>query len=58
MEKITALTLDKLADKCTECDLAVRTELLDAIQSYNKAVEQHRRKNPGFTWNPAVKDEA
>ncbi|KAJ5432103.1 FAD binding domain-containing protein [Penicillium daleae] len=56
VEKITASTLSELADKCAERGLASRDRLLNTIEEFNDAVEQHRKENPGVTWNPAVKD--
>lgn len=56
VEKISGATLTELADKCAERGLVHSSKLLDTIESYNRAVEQHRKENPHVKWNPAVKD--
>lgn len=56
VERITADTLPQLVQKCTEKGLLNPEKLTETIATYNSAVEQHRKENPGLVWNPAVKD--
>ncbi|KAH7317029.1 tricarballylate dehydrogenase [Stachybotrys elegans] len=56
VDRITAATLEQLADKCAELGLRNKEQFLDTIQTYNQAVYAHRRHNPAAKWDPAVKD--
>lgn len=56
VERITADTLDELADLCCQRGLEDRGTFIETIKSYNEAVHAHRTENPSAKWNPAVKD--
>lgn len=56
VERITADTLEGLAEKCAARGLKSREVFLRTIEEYNEAVYAHRRENPTAKWDPAVKD--
>ncbi|KAM0207934.1 hypothetical protein ACHAQD_011801 [Fusarium lateritium] len=56
VERITADTLEELADKCVKRGLKNKTDFVDTIREYNEAVYAHRRENPGAKWDPAIRD--
>lgn len=56
VERITADTLDELADKCGLRGLREKESFIRNIHEYNEAVYAHRKENPAIQWNPAVKD--
>jgi precorrin 3B synthase CobZ len=56
VERITADTIEELADKCMLRGLRDGEGFVNTLQEYNEAVYAHRKENPTFTWNPAVRD--
>jgi hypothetical protein len=56
VEKITAPTLEELAEKCAKCGLKDPSKFVETIKEYNKAVAVFQDENPGHKWDPAVKD--
>ncbi|KAL2831462.1 hypothetical protein BDW59DRAFT_140199 [Aspergillus cavernicola] len=56
VERITANTLEELAEKCSQRGLQDRDQFLHTIKEYNEAVYAHRQENPEFEWNPAIRD--
>ncbi|KAL2814049.1 FAD binding domain-containing protein [Aspergillus granulosus] len=56
VERITASTLEELAEKCAERGLRNPGKFLATIKEYNEAVAASRAENPGQKWDPAVKD--
>ncbi|KAK7431319.1 hypothetical protein QQZ08_002090 [Neonectria magnoliae] len=58
VERITADSLEELADKCQARGLHDRETFVSTIREYNDAVYAHRRENSsrGLRWDPAVKD--
>lgn len=56
VEKITASTIEELADKLMDKGLEDKGSLLRTISEYNDAVRQHRMEHPGSNWDPAAKD--
>jgi hypothetical protein len=56
VEKITASTLEELAEKCAKCGLKDPSKFVETIKDYNKAVAVFQDENPGHKWDPAVKD--
>jgi len=58
VERITANTLEELANKCGARGLRDKTQFLATIREYNDAVYAHRREFPDTKWDPAIKDGA
>ncbi|KAF5002428.1 hypothetical protein FGRMN_440 [Fusarium graminum] len=56
VERITADTLEELADKCLGRGLKDKTAFVDTIKEYNEAVYAHRHENPDAKWDPAIRD--
>ncbi|KAF6518149.1 hypothetical protein HZS61_002227 [Fusarium oxysporum f. sp. conglutinans] len=56
VERITASTIDDLADECVKRGLHDREAFLSTIAEYNRAVYAHRKENPQMVWNPTVRD--
>jgi precorrin 3B synthase CobZ len=56
VEKITASTLEELAEKCAKCGLKDPNKFVETIREYNNAVTAFQEENPGHKWDPAVKD--
>ncbi|KAI2613482.1 uncharacterized protein GGS25DRAFT_467337 [Hypoxylon fragiforme] len=56
VERITASTIEELADKCQLRGLHNRDDFVSTIREYNDAVYAHRRENPEAVWNPAIRD--
>jgi succinate dehydrogenase/fumarate reductase flavoprotein subunit len=56
VERITANTLEELADKCAERGLRNKAAFIDTVHEYNEAVYAHRRENPNVKWDPAIRD--
>ncbi|KAJ9417964.1 hypothetical protein QL093DRAFT_2376184 [Fusarium oxysporum] len=46
VERITANTLEELADKCAERGLRNKSAFIDTVREYNEAVYAHRREKP------------
>jgi precorrin 3B synthase CobZ len=56
VERITANTLEELADKCAQRGLQDRDQFVATFKEYNEAVYAHRRENLATEWNPAIRD--
>ncbi|KAF4498550.1 fumarate reductase flavo subunit precursor [Fusarium agapanthi] len=56
VERITANTLEELADKCAKGGLRNKVAFIDTVRGYNEAVYAHRRENPNVKWDPATRD--
>ncbi|KAL4968685.1 FAD binding domain-containing protein [Aspergillus stella-maris] len=56
VERITADTLEELADACADRGLRDRTKFLSTIKEYNEAVSAFQAEHPDIKWDPAVKD--
>ncbi|KAH7923935.1 FAD/NAD(P)-binding domain-containing protein [Leucogyrophana mollusca] len=56
VEKITASTIEELAEKLTEKGLQDKDTFLGTVQEYNDAVRRHRAEHPELAWNIASKD--
>lgn len=56
VERITAPTLDKLAEECAKRGLRDPKRFIETIEEYNEAVDAFQEENPGRKWDPAVKD--
>ncbi|GAD98100.1 hypothetical protein AN6133.2 [Paecilomyces variotii No. 5] len=56
VEKITASTIEELAQKCVKHGLRDPTKFIDTIAGYNDAVSAFQRENPGRKFDPSVKD--
>ncbi|OJJ58820.1 hypothetical protein ASPSYDRAFT_45220 [Aspergillus sydowii CBS 593.65] len=56
VERITADTLEELAEKCAKRGLRSPSQFLATIKEYNEAVAAFQQENPGHKWDPAVKD--
>lgn len=56
VEKITASTIEELADRLMDKGLQDKENFLRTVREYNDAVHQHRMEYPGLKWDPAIKD--
>lgn len=56
VERITAPTLEALADECAKRGLRDPSKFVDTIKEYNEAVAASHQENPGRKWDPAVRD--
>ncbi|KAH7371529.1 FAD binding domain-containing protein [Pyrenochaeta sp. MPI-SDFR-AT-0127] len=56
VERITANTLEELADLCCQRGLEDRETFIKTVKTYNEAVYAYRMENPSVKWNPAIKD--
>lgn len=56
VERITASTIEELADKLAQKGLRDRNTFLHNMKDYNRAVYAHRKENPSIIWDPAVRD--
>ncbi|KAJ5996265.1 hypothetical protein N7499_007420 [Penicillium canescens] len=56
VERITANTLEELADRCAQRGLQNPDQFVATFKEYNEAVYAHRRENPAAKWNPAIRD--
>lgn len=56
VQRITAPSIEELADKCAALGLRGRDKFCSTIKEYNRAVYAHRRENPDTKWDPAVRD--
>lgn len=56
VEKITASTIEDLADRLADKGLQDKESFLRTVREYNGAVHQHRMEHPGSKWDPAIKD--
>ncbi|ORY68180.1 fumarate reductase flavo protein subunit [Pseudomassariella vexata] len=54
--KITAGSIEELADKCVKAGLQSRQRFLDTLTAFNEAAHAHKEENPHLKWDPAVKD--
>ncbi|KAF2250619.1 fumarate reductase flavo protein subunit [Trematosphaeria pertusa] len=56
VERITARSIEELAEKCAQGGLSGRQRFVQTLEEYNAAVYQHRKENPDVQFDPAVKD--
>ena len=56
VEKITASTVEELADRLMDKGLQDKESFLRTVREYNDAVHQHRLEYPCSKWDPAIKD--
>ncbi|KAH6981601.1 FAD binding domain-containing protein [Ilyonectria sp. MPI-CAGE-AT-0026] len=56
VEKITASSVEELAQKCSLHGLKHPDKFVKTISAYNDAVAEFQRENPIQKWDPAVKD--
>jgi precorrin 3B synthase CobZ len=56
VERITADTLEELAEKCAARGLQDKEAFTRTVEEYNDAVRAHRAEYPDMAWNPSVKD--
>ena len=56
VERITANTIEELADECVLRGLRDRKKFVDTLREYNEAVYARRNEKPNLKWDPAVKD--
>ncbi|KAK3177708.1 hypothetical protein K4F52_009556 [Lecanicillium sp. MT-2017a] len=56
VERITADTVEELADKCAARGLQDKDAFVRTVNEYNDAVRAHREEHPDLAWNPSVKD--
>jgi succinate dehydrogenase/fumarate reductase flavoprotein subunit len=56
VERITASSIEELADKCVAHGLRSRDKFCSTLKEYNRAVYAHRKENPDAKWDPAVRD--
>ncbi|KAL1969132.1 hypothetical protein VTN77DRAFT_386 [Rasamsonia byssochlamydoides] len=56
VERITASSIEELAEKCQQRGLRNKDRFIETVTRYNAAVYEHEKENPDRKWNPAVKD--
>ncbi|KAJ0417775.1 FAD binding domain-containing protein [Aspergillus carlsbadensis] len=56
VERITAPTLEELAQRCAERGLRNPAKFVSTIHEYNDAVAAFDAENPNHKWDPAIKD--
>ncbi|KAL4888493.1 FAD binding domain-containing protein [Aspergillus ambiguus] len=56
VERLTADSIEELAELCSRRGLQDPAEFVRTVREYNEAVAAHRRENPGINWDPAVRD--
>lgn len=56
VERITADTIEDLAEKCGARGLRDQDTFVRTLKEYNAAVYAHRRENPNVKWDPSRKD--
>lgn len=56
VQRITASSIEELADKCVAQGLQNRDKFCSTINNYNNAVRAHREENPNAKWDPAIRD--
>ncbi|KAL4917206.1 FAD binding domain-containing protein [Aspergillus aurantiobrunneus] len=56
VERITADTLEELADECAKRGLKSPSQFTSTVKEYNEAVAAFQEENPGHKWDPAVRD--
>ncbi|WPH02892.1 putative succinate dehydrogenase/fumarate reductase flavoprotein, catalytic domain superfamily [Acrodontium crateriforme] len=56
VRKITAETIEELAQKCLDEGLENAEQFEQTIKEYNAAVAAHRQEHPEVSLNPAIKD--
>ncbi|KAF2789587.1 FAD binding domain-containing protein [Melanomma pulvis-pyrius CBS 109.77] len=56
VEKITANSMQELAEKCAEVGLRSADVFVETISEYNEAVCQHREAHPDVKFDPSLKD--
>lgn len=56
VERIRADTLEELAGKCAKRGLRNPGKFQSTIKEYNEAVAAFEAENPGYKWDPAIKD--
>ncbi|KAF2219599.1 fumarate reductase flavo protein subunit, partial [Elsinoe ampelina] len=56
VKKITASTIEELAEKCSQAGLKNRNKFVQTLKEYNSAVNKHVKAHPEKKWDPAVKD--
>lgn len=56
VERISANSIEELAQKCAGKGLQNPAAMVETIKNYNEAVYYHQKENPNLKWDPAVKD--
>ncbi|KAG9315937.1 hypothetical protein JVU11DRAFT_3589 [Chiua virens] len=56
VEKITASSIDALADRLADKGLRDKEGFLRTVREYNDAVRQNRVEHPDSKWDPSIKD--
>ncbi|KAF2003021.1 tricarballylate dehydrogenase [Amniculicola lignicola CBS 123094] len=56
VERITAGSIEELADKCVEVGLNEKRTFIETIKRYNEAVYAHRKEHPHAKFDPTIKD--
>ncbi|KAF2711010.1 tricarballylate dehydrogenase [Pleomassaria siparia CBS 279.74] len=56
VDRITAESLEELAQKCKKVGLSDPQTFTHTISSYNEAVQVDRASNPNMTFDPSIKD--
>jgi precorrin 3B synthase CobZ len=57
VHRITASSIEELADKCSENGLRNKEKFCRTLHDYNKAVYAHREESPDAKWDPAIRDD-
>ncbi|KAI9706875.1 MAG: hypothetical protein M1820_004654 [Bogoriella megaspora] len=56
VKRITAQSVEELADKCSQDGIEAKQKFVQTIHEYNNAVRAHRREHGEGKFDPAVKD--
>ena len=56
VEKMWGDTIEDLAHKCAAKGLVNLETFVQTLETYNKAVYQHKKEHPGLKWDPAIRD--
>ena len=56
VERITAMTIEELAEACEKRGLRNKDAFISTMKEYNAAVYANRKENPSATWDPSIRD--
>ena len=56
VERITAITIEELAEACEQRGLRNKDAFISTMEEYNAAVYANRKENPSATWDPSIRD--
>lgn len=56
VQRITASSIEELAEKCFPHGLRDREKFCKTLKDYNRSVNAHREENPDVKWDPTIRD--